>query len=294
MVEPQVILAGLATPESFGLYHYLSGGLLAVFVLYSPSGDSLGECSEFQQLSEVYLPSMMGPPLKPARPGSLARTARNWGAAGVVLAAYDISAISDVDELLRALRSAGLAAGIRTTRPPGNLKEYEFAVLDVLGRCNESLSLAGTAVSKFLEEARAGDRWIEVHVYMKEPVAELAIPEAFMTSAAGFPLHVDLLEHKGGGAVRDLYSRLRSINPFTYVHVPLYEEAVTYCPSCGSPVAYREGGVLKSLELVEGRCWRCGAPLPFRRVASKKTPDNLSRILGGAAKWFDPRAVKTL
>ena len=294
MVEPQVILVGLATPESFGLYHYLSGGLLSVFVLYSPSGDSLGQCGEFQQLSELYAPSMIGPPIKPARPDSLARAARGWGAAGAVLVAYDINVVDGVDDIFKALKSSGLAAGLRTARPPRGLKEYEFAILDVLGRCNESLSLAGTAVSRFVEEARAGGRWVEVHVYMKEPVAELAIPEAFMTSAAGFPLHVNLLEHKGGGAVKDLYSRLRSINPFTYVHVPLYEEAVTYCPSCGSPVAYREGGVLKSLELVEGRCWRCGAPLPFRRVASKKTPDNLSRILGGAVKWFDPRAVKAL
>jgi len=178
----------------------------------------------------------------------------------------------------------------------------DFDIYDFLLIFNKSLSDYYTtsscsgrialAVAPRLRDLRSAGSWVEVAGYLKEPVPERVLGLASVTADNEAPLHLFLLEHKGGGPVRDTYSRLRQVNPFTYIHVSLYSELITYCPRCGSPVAYREENVLKDLALgPSNTCWRCGYPLPFTHVVAKKTPDRVIRLSGRGTRWYDPRAV---
>ncbi len=291
-----IVYVGLSTVESIPLYHCCPGGTALHLVAYSPAGPDVSRCNDFAVFSEVYTPSLLGPALKEVNPEPVLSLAKAWGANVILVEAASTSKLSGLEEFLVGLRTGDIALGLRSL---GILEVdpalLDFGVIDVGDYCNPALAVSGTDLDKYMDRARELGVMIELHAYAKEPLAERFLGLANVSASHMYPLHVNLLEHKGGGAVRDLYTRLRSINPYTYVHVSLYSEEITYCPRCGSPVAYRQGGVLKDLELAEGiRCWRCGQPLNFKLVKVKKTPEPLARLLNGRVKWYDPRAIGRL
>jgi len=285
-----IVSLGYSTTEALPLYHYLPGGsLLRVIVLSEPpSSASLSGCEHFDVINDVYVTSLTGPSLKQATPQQLAELARAWDVDGIVLEGY---AISHVEGFIAELKGLGIRVGVRTNMGKAP-KNADFLLLDALGTCSESQEVPGIEVHRLLRDLRSAGSWVEVAGYLKEPVPERVLGLASVTADNEVPLHLFLLEHKGGGPVRDTYNRLRQVNPFTYIHVSLYSELTTYCPHCGSPIAYREENVLKDLALgPSNKCWRCGYPLPFTHVVAKKTPDRVIRLSGRGTRWYDPRAV---
>ena len=280
---------GYSTTEALPLFHALAGGSVLRVVAFSEASGkvSIAGCEDFD-VADVYESSLTGPPLKSVTPRQLAELARAWRVDGVFVESYNVSALAD---FLVGLKSLGIPTGARTN--VGDLpRGLDFLVYDVLGTCERSLEVAGPQIDSALAELRSGGTWVEVAAYLREPVAEEVLGLAYITSYHAVPLHVFLLEHKGGAAVKDMYERLRRVNPFIYIHVPLYSELTTYCPNCGAPVAYREGAVLKRLELgPNSTCWRCGYVLPFTHLVAKKTAERVVLLSGGQTRWYDPRAV---
>ncbi|MGC9210213.1 MAG: hypothetical protein ACP5FT_02985 [Acidilobus sp.] len=285
-----LVSIGFSTAEAIPLYHVLSGGSLLRVVPYvdAEAAASPPECEGFESLTELYKSSIAGPPLKFVTPEQLERLARSWKVNGVIIEGYQVSRLS---EFLSRLKGLNVMVGARTIL--GDVpKGVDFLLADAIGTCDPSYEIPGHLIDRTLGALRSQGTWVEVAAYLKDPIAESVLGLAYITSDHGVPLHVFLLEHKGGGAVRDMYERLRHVNPFTYIHVELYSELITFCPRCGSPVAYRDEGVLRSLELSpSGGCWRCGAPLPFLQVVAKKTPERVLMLSGGQTRWYDPRAV---
>ncbi len=284
-----VISIGYSTAEALPLFHTLSGGSVLRVVAYSTAGAHAGlsGCDNFE-VFDIYGPSLAGPPLKWVKPRQVAELAKAWGVDGVIVESFRASSLGYFTAELRRL---GLVTGARTN--VGDLPSgLDFLVYDALGTCDSSFDVPGPEIDRALSRLRSQGTWVEVVGYLREPVAEGVLGLAYVTSYHGVPLHVFVLEHRGGGPVKDMYERLKRVNPFTYVHVPLYSELITYCPRCGSPIAYREGGTLRSLELgPNSTCWRCGTPLPFVHLVAKKTAERVVLLSGGQTRWYDPRAV---
>ena len=280
---------GYSTAEDLPLFHALSGGSVLRVVTFSEAAAnaSISVCEDFE-VGDLYASSLTGPPLKSVTPQQVAELARAWRVDGVFVESYRVSALQD---FLVELKSLGVPTGARTN--VGDLpKGLDFLVYDALGTCDGSQEVTGPEIDRALSALRTEGTWVEVAAYLREPVAEKALGLAYITSYHGVPLHIYLLEHRGGGAVKDMYERLRKVNPFTYIHAPLYSELITYCPRCGAPVAYREGAVLRSLELgPNSTCWRCGYGLPFTHLVAKKTAERVVLLSGGQTRWYDPRAV---
>ncbi|MGC9071666.1 MAG: hypothetical protein ACP5HK_03090 [Acidilobus sp.] len=285
-----LVSIGFSTVEALPLYHFLPGGSLLRIIPFIEGGEQMPNvgCEDFETLSELYRSSLAGPPLKRATPEQVVGLARSWRVNGVIVEGYQTSRVSS---FLQRLKAFNLVIGARTNL--GDVPScVDFLLADALGTCDPSQEVPGTLADKALSTLRSLGTWVEVAAYLREPIAESVLGLAYITADHGVPLHVFLLEHRGGGPVRDMYERLRRVNPFTYIHAELYSELITYCPRCGSPIAYREEGVLRSLELgPTGRCWRCGNPLPFSQAVAKKTPGRVLMLSGGHTRWYDPRAV---
>jgi hypothetical protein len=287
----QVAGLGYATSESLPLFHALSGGSVVRVVIYSGRPLNFDMCEGFSDVEEVYRLSEEGPPLKDVEPEKLLGLARRWRASGVVL---ETSYHKDptLSEAVGAARRAGLKVGLRTPAIEGDLPRVDFLLVDYFRHCSGNYSYSGIDLDALLRLAKENDAWVEVNTYVEKPRAEDVMGEVSITASYGFPIHVHLLDHEGGGPVRHMYDVLRKANPYVYIHVDLYEQLNTYCPRCGSPVAYREGATLRSLELRDGtKCWRCGLELPFRFVVSNKTSAQALALSGRGTRWYDPRAV---
>jgi predicted RNA-binding Zn-ribbon protein involved in translation (DUF1610 family) len=289
MTRIEVASLGYAAAEAIPLFHMLSGGSVVRVVVFAKTSYSAENCDSFNDLSEVYRLSAEGPSLKSLDSQDILKVVERWKASGLV---FDvIKPGKELGELAKEIRSHKLKVGIKTPSLE-TLEGLDFLVIDYLKHCCSSYTYSGLDLDRTLRLAKELDQWVEVNTYLERPRVEDVLGEAEVTASYGFPLHVHLIEHEGGGAVRYLYNSLLRVNPYTYVHVDLYEQLNTYCPRCGSPVAYREDGALKSLELKDGtRCWKCGFELPFHYVISKKTSAQLLALSGGGTRWYDPRAV---
>ncbi len=293
MTEVGVAGIGFGTAESIPIFHVLSGGSVVRVIINAQvqPGVDLEGCDDFNDIVELYTASIEGQTLKNADSNSLIRIAKQWHANGVSLEGFDLSVLGDgLQDIIDDLRLQGLKVGIKTASLK-HVYDVDFVSLDLFNHCSKGIEVSGLELDKYLGQAQRQGSWVEVSVYMRRAVPEEVIGEASITGSHGFPLHVHLIEHGGGGPVRELYSRLRSINPFVYIHVDLYDELNTYCPRCGSPIAYRDGAALKLLELNDDACWKCGYRLPFRYIISKKTSRQLLALSGGGVRWYDPRAV---
>lgn len=289
MAKVEAVSLGYATAESIPLFHMLSGGSVMRVIVFSRTSYDGGSCDDFNDIAEVYRLSAEGPPLRELDSKDILRVIERWKASGLLFDA--VKPRRELSELINEVRNPKVKIGIKTPSLE-TLEGLDFLVIDYLKHCYTNYSYSGLDLDRTLRLARELGQWVEVNTYLERPSVEEVLGEAEVTASYGFPLHVHLLEHEGGGAVRYLYNSLLKVNPYTYIHVDLYEQLNTYCPRCGSPVAYREGTALKSLELKDGsRCWKCGFEIPFRYVISKKTSAQLLALSGGGTRWYDPRAV---
>ncbi|AFZ70227.1 hypothetical protein Calag_0460 [Caldisphaera lagunensis DSM 15908] len=271
---------GISTPEALSLYHYLSGGKVMHILL--PSTKPI-RCKDFD-ICEIYKSNFEN--LREINISSIDNLINKWGADGLILEGCDIKNLIN-DELLDNIKKQlNIPIGIRIAEPI-NLYNIDFIVYDHFLDYYTNIDFIN-----YINNFNKYNSWIEVQLYYKEPLLEKFLPLVKVVGKKEIPVHIYLLDNKGGGAVRELYNELKKVNPYVYIHVNLYGEYITYCYNCKKPVAYREEGVLLDLELKGNHCWNCGVELPFNKVISKKTDKMFGRISNGDIIWYDPRAIQ--
>ncbi len=271
---------GLSTSESLSLYHYLSGGKVMHILL--PSKNPI-RCKDFD-ICEIYKSNFGN--LREINISDINNLIDKWGVDGVILEGVNLKDFIDNESLNNIKKQLNKPIGIRITEPI-NLYNADFIVYDHFLDYYNNVDLIN-----YVKNFDKSHSWMELQLYYKEPILEKFMPLTSIAGKLGIPVHIYLLDNKGGGAVKELYNELININPYVYIHVNLYGEYITYCYNCKKPVAYREEGVLLDLELKENRCWNCGVELPFNKIISKKTDKMFIRMSNGDVIWYDPRAIQ--
>lgn len=283
-------MIGIASMESIPVYHYSPGGIAVRVVLSSIEYpvykcDSFpiclfgegGRILSFQEVDERFIGAR----------------ARAWSARSIFLDGLEplvsmsersLLILKDMAEAHRyslGARSLGLAN-------KEILDILDYLVIDYVRDYAIDYSLPGEAI-KFLYEALKSDVWIEASAYVREPDPRRLHPLVTALEGSETPLHVFIEQHKGGGPVKELYEELNRKLDYVYIHNDLYPRLDTMCPRCGSPIAARDEGILRSLELNDSRCWKCGYRIPVRGDVRKKTPSHLLITLDeGGVKWYHP------
>ncbi|MFP3144412.1 MAG: hypothetical protein RXQ93_05295 [Caldisphaera sp.] len=271
---------GISTAENISLYHYLSGGTLLRLVL--PSENKSLECKDYE-ICQIYNPNLYT--LKELHLIDIEKLVRTWNADGIIFEGFGAQEIIN-NEFIDTLREKlNLPIGVRIFEP-ANIYKADFIVYDHFIEYNNLKTI------NFLKNYEASYPWLELQLYYREPLIEKFFPFAKIAGEKEIPIHIYLLDNKGGGPVKELYKEIRELNPYVYIHVNLYGEYITYCSNCNKPVAYREDGVLLTLELNNSRCWNCNKELPFKKIISKRSNQKLIKISGGDTLWYDPRAIQ--
>jgi len=217
--------------------------------------------------------------------------ARKWGTDVIVLEGLEPSLHECVSELLELAGRAGLLTAIRT-QGLGDarvLGEADAVVFDYLATLTGEAHYKISALS-LLEKLTRLNVLVEFNLYMKEPLPEAVTPVLYRLRWSD-PLHLHIGDPRGGGPARLVYETSRKSHSYTYLHSPPYDRLDTYCHECGALIAVREYPRLISLHAPEGKCWRCGARLPFLGPLYDRTKPTVLRRCGGGARWHDPRVV---
>jgi hypothetical protein len=270
---------GVTTSENLSLYHYLSGGKVLRLVL--PPEKTNFNCRKYH-ICSIYNSNLVA--LKEFTLNDIKKLIELWKINGIILEG-NISFDLLNNKIVDMKNNLEVPIGIRTFNPVSN-RYADFIIYDYFIDNPVSNSID---TIRFIKDK--GSPWKEIQVYYDEPIFEKFMPIAKSAGESMVPIHVYLLNHRGGKLVKDFYEQIKELDPYVYIHVELYGEYNTYCPNCGKPVAFREKGVLLSLEVENGKCWNCKYLLPFYNIISKKSDKTFVRLTGGDNIWYDPRAV---
>ncbi len=282
-------MIGLSTMESIPVYHYHPGGSalrvrLASYTDFFKCGDEAEIClfSRRGSMEPVNVPAPV-----------IRELAREWRVDAVIFEGFMADSYID-QRILGELESIGVTAAFRTFAVSIS-NVLQSAPLIVVDYPLDYLVDYGLSVTILENIARLldGAGWVEVNVYIERPLIQKLTPLAEVLEGRDTALHVHVLEHEGGMPITKLYERLKRRVKHVYVHNYLYPHRDTFCPACGATVATRTEDRLTSLEAPEGKCWRCGSPIPFHGRIRKKTPDNLYIVTGGV-RWVHPLRVERI
>jgi len=288
--ELELAALGLSTVESIPVFHYAPGGLAARPLIVGVDRP-LYECESFSVCLFGRGPVELETYRVPV--DRVMARARAWGVDVVFLDGLEPLASlgrEGVEAVVDAARKAGMAVGARTMGyrlDPGLLELLDFLVIDYMPDYWYDEAMSVDAI-KALKEARDRKLWVEVSAYLREPKNDYKIhPLVLALRGTRYPLHVHVEDHGGGMPLTRMAEDLGRKLEFVYIHNDLYPSLDTLCPSCKAPVASRDEGFLRVLELGEdSKCWKCGYPLPFYRVQRKKTPEHVLYSLGGVLAWY--------
>ncbi|MCE4619256.1 MAG: hypothetical protein F7C82_02225 [Desulfurococcales archaeon] len=286
----KIAMIGIGSMESIPVYHYNPGGTV-VRVAFSSIETPAYKCDvfpicvfgegsrvlSFQEVDESFILGRL----------------RAWSATSIFIDGLEpLNSLSR--EALNALRlkakSYHYTLGARTLGLADieKIKLLDYVVIDYMRDYSLEPALPGNAI-KLLYDVLDLDAWVEVSAYLKEPDIKKLHPLIVALEGTRVPLHVFIEDHKGGGPVRDLYSTLSDKLYYVYIHNDMYPRLDTLCPNCKAPIASRDEGVLRSLELRESKCWKCGYTIPFQGSIRKKTPSQLLLTVDeGGVKWYHP------
>jgi len=287
----RVAMIGLGSVESVPVYHYHPGGT-AVRVWLEQYADDIYSCSDECEICVFSRRGVLEG--VETEPEEILDYAVRVGADMTVFEGpYPASEVPE--SLVELLRKKEITVAFRSMLVGSDLNKLNLADLVVVDiprdyLIDRSLSIP---IVKNLYRLIDADLWIEVNVYLRDPIdgAQKLAPVVEALNGTLFPLHVHVADHKGGGPVRDMYNSLKRKLAHVYVHSDLYSKTDTYCPSCGAHIATREGITLEALSVVKGRCWRCGGIIPFHGRIRERTPKNLLIATGGV-RWMHPRLLK--
>jgi hypothetical protein len=279
--EVEVNSIGFSTVEMVPLFHYKPGSVVQRLLAY-PSRWLERPCSLPYAPCE-WLSAPRSYPSYLVRLSVVASLRARWPAEATVLDGVETWRFAGDLQGLKPL-----VARTQLVEPPGRegLDGLDALVVDVAAGSDAGI------VSRVVREALRLGVWVEVNLYMEEPEYRAAAPYAEALRGTEAPLHVHLTEHKGGGAVRRLYLRLRGVHWPVYIHVDTYWELDTTCPRCGAYIATRHPYYLVSLAVKPpSNCHSCGAPIPLRGPLRRKTDELIRRTMGASIYWVDPQLL---
>ncbi len=292
MKKLKVVGLGISTIEYIPLFHYDPGGL-ALRVAIATDNELTYDCGNMFDICiygegrEVFDPV-------PLEAETLIKYAKRLRADLLIFEGVD--PITELDEdLVLKIKEAGLHVGTRSFGQYNPLLEtLDVIVIDDIHVFSPDPGIV-LDLYNLLEKILSNKQipWIEINIYLEKPILAQITPLLDRINQSYVPLHIHIADHQGGGPVTSLYEKIKMKHPYVYIHNPVYPHLDTFCPKCGAPIAAREEGVLLSLEINNGKCWRCGSILHFKGRVRKKTPKNIIIVTGGE-KWLDPRELKRL
>jgi hypothetical protein len=283
---------GYSTVEAVPFYHFLSGADALRILVPPVSTKAPFEC-DYCDVGELSLEAenvVWGW----ITCQDIVKLARRWS---VSMVFFDgVEPVANVDgevfrEAAAELKRAGISVGLRWQGSrPGPISE-EGIIDSVLADYVPGAYLDSSASYRVLKLLETHDPWksnlhLEVAVHIEKPLMQALTPLVQHVNSKEVPIHVYIYEPYGGGAVVDLYKKLKEKTPYLYIHADPYSELDTYCPKCSSVIAVRTEGVLHTLAAKDGRCPKCGHPLLLRRVANEKTPRRILRETRGETVWY--------
>ena len=279
---------GLSTVESIPFFHLAPGGSAARLLMVG-SDRPLYRCEGFDVCLFGRAPSefeLYEVPLE-----RVLSRARAWGVDVLLLDGLEpLGALEpgELEALAASARRLGMIVAARTMGVAGvdYIGLLDAVVVDYMPDYWYDVATSADAI-KAVKAALEAGVWLEASAYLEYPEYPGVHPLILALRGSRVPLHLHVKHHMGGGRLNRLAEEARRDLEFVYVHNDLYPSLDTLCPSCTAPVAARDEGFLRVLELGEGgRCWKCGYPLPFRHVRKKKTPESLLYTLGGVVAWY--------
>ena len=282
---------GYATIESVPAYHFAPGSIAARIVVRG-QGPGLYECNAFPVCE--YSRSLSTLPVRLER--VLAR-AKSWRASTIVVEGPEpLASLSD--EQLEAVLSArrhGFRVGFRvqgfSIEAAEKAGEADLVVFDYLVEYTGDPG-ARVRARRSLDALLDSRAWVEVAAYMRKPEIAAVLPLLDALEGTRVPLHLYIEDHAGGAAVTRLKEQLEDTLEYVYIHNKPYEYLDTHCPRCGAPIAVREEGVLRAIEVgEEGSCWKCGYKITLIPPVNKRTPRVALLVARGGVAWYPPQGL---
>jgi hypothetical protein len=290
MCKLEVTSLGYGCVEAVPLFHVAPGG--AVMRVLVPAMASFDvKCPEWCGVLKDLTEAAGSEEPIDVDIGDVIDLALRWRVDVIVLEGLEPSLCRCASQLLEAASRAGLLTAIRTQGlgDVSVLGKADAIVFDYLAVLAAEARYKISALS-LLENLAKLDALVELNLYMDEPLPESVTPILHRLRWKD-PLHLHIGNPRGGGPARLVYETSRKSHSYTYLHSPPYDRLDTYCHKCGALVAVREYPRLVSLHAPGGRCWRCGAKLPFLGPLYDRTKPTVLRRCGGGARWHDPRIV---
>ncbi len=282
---------GYATIESVPAYHFIPGSIAARVVLAGGYG-RLYECSAFPVCE--YSSSLSSIPVRFER--ILAR-AKSWRAATIVIEGPEpLASLSDEQfESILDARKHGFRLGVRvqgfSLEAAERAREADLIVFDYLVEYTGDPGRRVTA-RRSLDIVLDSKAWVEVAAYIPRPEFASIAPIIDALEGTSVPLHLYIEDHAGGAAVTRLREQLEGAIDYLYVHNKPYEYLDTHCPRCGAPIAVREEGVLRAMEVSgDGSCWKCGYKITLVPPVNKRTPRVALLVARGGVAWYPPQGL---
>ncbi len=278
--EVEVNAVGISTVEAVPLFHYKPGGLAARLIVY-PSKWLKAPCSApFEPCEWLTAPRSFTGFL--VKVDAIRQVVSRWKTDVVVLDGVETWRFTS------SFKGLGpLAARTQLLIGEPLLEGLDVIIIDLAPERLNAEMLRAVA-----ERALLNGVWVEANLYLEEPSQREAMEAARALRGLQAPLHVHILDHKGGAPVRRLYLALTGVHWPVYIHADVYSEIDTKCPRCGTYVATRHKYTLTSLALTgEGRCPSCHARLPFKPPLRRKTDVIVARTMGSTIIYIDPRVL---
>lgn len=282
---------GYATIESVPAYHFTPGSIVARVVLSGDYG-RFYECTAFPVCE--YSGSLASLPVRIER--ILAR-AKSWRASTLVIEGPEPLAGLREDQLesLLGIRKHGFRLGVRvqgfSLEAAERASQADLIVFDYLVEYASDPGVRVTA-RRSLDIILDSKAWVEVAAYIRRPEYASVAPLIDALEGTSVPLHLYIEDHAGGAALTRLKEQLEEVIEYLYIHNKPYEYLDTNCPRCRAPIALREEGVLRAIEVGENNtCWKCGYKIALVSPVNKRTPRVALLVARGGVAWYPPQGL---
>ncbi|MEB3779780.1 MAG: hypothetical protein GSR85_06075 [Desulfurococcales archaeon] len=300
MQELELTGIGYGTLEAIPIYHLMPGGTVLRLLLRTKYTldlncewaeicwiDRLSSGRGFK-LNVNRLPSLMASIFRTARADTILID-------GIDTLCLDIlstlKSLKSVSRALLAVRLHGSTDECIDTLGDLELEYVDYILFDYVAPISSSVVDLSDKQLRLLEWLIEKHKPLEVVAYVNDAKYEYLIPLIELLKSldsTSTPMHIIIRNNELGVGISDLKNRLSKSLEYFYIHAGIYSELDTYCPKCRSPVASRSPGVLRSINVKEGRCPICGNSIPFRSLIYNRTPRHIITVTRGETRWYHP------
>ncbi len=294
MKKIQAAAIGFASIESLPAFHYKPGSA-ATRVVAEGLENPPFRCSHAPVCEHIVPSAALDLASVPVE--RLAAQASRWRTDTLFIEGPEPLASLDsevLEALASELRRRGISLGIRflgLVDPEPLTGIVDLVVVEYLARY-ASRPVDTVELLDNIERVFDTGAWVEVSAHVPTPYTDHIAPLLPILESTRAPLHVYPETHAGGAALTRMKEALEKRLDYVYIHNKPYEYLDTYCPRCGAPIAVRDEGVLRVLELRgDGSCWKCGATVRFVGPVNNRTPERVVLLARGGVAWYPASSV---